>query len=827
MLDSAPGTPASLQMPVVPLNSPVNLRTIDSNGNTNGSETWIFSSLTSCLPRFPPKLFWGANTVNNGDSDTDEYEISLESIQVNFKHDYIGGGNQSSVFRGVLNGKNIALKKLNRASEVDIKMLKSLDHPNVIKTIGVCTKDICPCIVMEYCEQGGLYDVLQRRKVTKSLFCKWSREIAEGMTYLHSKKIIHRDLKSPNILVDKDDNTKICDFGSLYKFDKTFMPSVVMSFVGTSQYMPPEIMKNEPCNEKVDVWGFGIVLWELLTQEIPYKGITSMAIMYGVGSGSLQLHVPKEAPQTAKLLFRLCWSKKPRNRPSFASITSHLTNLQAEVAELSEDAWQMRKQVWHKEINEENQKIQNGNALEDQHIDAQELNRKRINQLKHAQDLREIYEKKIYRVDKMMRKILVFLEEIKMREDELAHRERQLSRDPAERRSGRSAPPNSVPSCKVSKQSIVRAGPRTISGRIDVENDYECRLPSVHHAVVSMPVDDDADSEVEAMGTDQSSSDEEYYGPRPRQNLSSCGSDLSRPTINRHSVGHSTPSANRSPKTNRNSIPILPSSTSDKNLQTNSEVCPSCLYQFQRNSVARISGISADSGVCTSTLTLEETGQRLFNYSESSPSTLYRNVEGRWSDGKIQGRRKPKRQGSRDSPFRGTITKKEKEKRLSSAGARLGSSGELNNRNIDLGAMRSMSMIESVEVEVTEDDQGKLVLVDSAIKPSPSYTEAINTSTVAPKNNRVVALKSEFGEPRQRDDEICINTAMLESTSTMVSSLERSLELAVGASDGLSDKESKLKAAKTHFKTHRRTASNPVPVVTETSTESDNDPVYC
>ena len=584
------------------------------------------------------------------------------------------------------------------------------------------------------------------------------------------------------------------------------MPSVVMSFVGTSQYMPPEMMKNEPCNEKVDVWGFGVVLWELLTQEIPYKGITSMAIMYGVGSGSLQLHVPKEAPQTAKLLFRLCWSKKPRNRPSFASITSHLTNLQAEVAELSEDAWQMRKQVWHKEINEENQKIQNGNLLEDQHVDAQELNRKRINQLKHAQDLREIYEKKVHRVDKMMRKILVFLEEIKMREEELALRERHLGRDTVERRSGRSAPPNSVPSCKVSKQSIVKAGPRTMSGRIDAENDYECRLPSTHHAVVSMTLDDDADSEVEAMGTDQSSSDEEYYGPRPRQNLSSCGSDFNRPAVNRHSVGHST-SANRSPKTNRNSASALPSSTSDKNFQTASEVCPSCLYQFQRNSVARISGISADSGVCTSTLTLEETGQRLSNYSESSPSTLYRNIEGRWSDGKIQGRRKPKRQGSRDSPFRGSATKKEKEKRLSSAGARLGSSGELANRNIDLGAVRSMSMIESVEVEVTEDENGKLVLLDSSIKPSPSYTEAINNSAAVPKNNRVTALKSEFSEPRHKDDESSISAAMLESTSTMVSSLERSLELAVGVSDGLSDKESKLKAAKTHFKTHRRTAS--------------------
>lgn len=71
------------------------------------------------------------------DSEEENYEISLESINVNFKEDYIGGGNQSSVFRGQLNNRYIALKKLNRASEVDIKKLMNLNHPNVIKTLYV------------------------------------------------------------------------------------------------------------------------------------------------------------------------------------------------------------------------------------------------------------------------------------------------------------------------------------------------------------------------------------------------------------------------------------------------------------------------------------------------------------------------------------------------------------------------------------------------------------------------------------------------------------------------------------------------------------------
>jgi serine/threonine protein kinase len=63
------------------------------------------------------------------------------------------------------------------------------------------------------------------------------------------------------------------------------MQSAVMSVCGTSQWMAPEMLKNEPCNEKVDIWSFAVILWELLVQEIPYKNIASMAIMYGVGSG--------------------------------------------------------------------------------------------------------------------------------------------------------------------------------------------------------------------------------------------------------------------------------------------------------------------------------------------------------------------------------------------------------------------------------------------------------------------------------------------------------------------------------------------------------------
>ena len=100
---------------------------------------------------------------------------------------------------------------------------------------------------------------------------------------------------------------KISDFGTSQQWSEH---STKMSFAGTVAWMAPEIIRNEPCNEKVDIWSFGVCLWELLNGEVPYKNVDSSAIIWGVGSNSLQLPLPSSCPDGFKLLIKQCWSSK-------------------------------------------------------------------------------------------------------------------------------------------------------------------------------------------------------------------------------------------------------------------------------------------------------------------------------------------------------------------------------------------------------------------------------------------------------------------------------------------------------------------------------------
>ncbi|KAJ3586579.1 hypothetical protein NHX12_012976 [Muraenolepis orangiensis] len=351
----------------------------------------------------------------------ESWEVPFEEIS---ELQWVGSGAQGAVFLGKYHGDDVAVKKVRDIKETEIKHLRKLKHPNIITFKGVCTQAPCYCILMEYCAQGQLYEVLRSgRKITPSLLVDWAMGIAGGMNYLHLHKIIHRDLKSPNMLITNDDLVKISDFGTSRELtDK----STKMSFAGTVAWMAPEVIRNEPVSEKVDIWSFGVVLWEMLTGEIPYRDVDSSAIIWGVGNNSLQMPIPDSCPDGFKILLRQCWNVKPRNRPSFRQILLHLDIASADILSTPQETYFKSQAEWREEVKQHFEKIKSeGTCIH--RLDEELINRRR-EELRHALDIREHYEKKLERANNLYVELNAVMLQLELKEKELQRREQSLDK---------------------------------------------------------------------------------------------------------------------------------------------------------------------------------------------------------------------------------------------------------------------------------------------------------------------------------------------------------------------------------------------------------------
>ena len=278
--------------------------------------------------------------------------IPFQELQLS---EQIGGGAFGSVYRATWGGTAVAVKVLTSSCQLqlneigvktfedEVSMLTRLRHPHICLFMGACLDPPNRAIVTELVNRGSLWDRLRDQSPDFLLFMKaafpsqsavadsrvyshWpfhavqkvAAGICKGLAYLHTQRplpIIHRDLKSANVLLTDSFDVKICDFG-LARLRSQSSDAAMTANVGTVHWMAPEVLRGAVYNESVDIYSFGILLWELLTGKCPYEGKNSVEIALGVVQHHLRPELPMHLSIAIKHCINQCWAASPAARPS-------------------------------------------------------------------------------------------------------------------------------------------------------------------------------------------------------------------------------------------------------------------------------------------------------------------------------------------------------------------------------------------------------------------------------------------------------------------------------------------------------------------------------
>uniref|UniRef100_A0A8C5P6Y5 receptor protein-tyrosine kinase n=1 Tax=Leptobrachium leishanense TaxID=445787 RepID=A0A8C5P6Y5_9ANUR len=247
----------------------------------------------------------------------------------------------------------VAVKMLKEEASADMQadfqreaaLMAEFDNPNIVKLLGVCAVGKPMCLLFEYMAHGDLNEYLRHRSPCalsslshSSLVAKVrlsdlnpsslsfldqlniSRQVSAGMTYLSERKFVHRDLATRNCLVGEDMVVKIADFGLSRNIYSADYYKANENDAIPIRWMPPESIFYNRYTTESDVWAYGVVLWEIFSYGMqPYYGMAHEEVIYYVRDGNI-LSCPENCPLELYNLMRLCWSKMPTDRPSFACI---------------------------------------------------------------------------------------------------------------------------------------------------------------------------------------------------------------------------------------------------------------------------------------------------------------------------------------------------------------------------------------------------------------------------------------------------------------------------------------------------------------------------
>jgi len=338
-------------------------------------------------------------TVDISDVNIGAAKKSLVNYQELVDMEEIGSGAFGIVFRASWRELRVAVKQIrsehvSREQVIDflkeVALLQNLrPHPNVVLFIGMSIPPQPLTMITEYCEGGSLYHYLRNNTVNLETKIGFVNGIALGMLHLHKEGIVHRDLAVRNILLTKHHECKVSDFGMSRETSNSENEGAkTKSNIGPIRWMAPEALKEMKYSHKSDVWSFGVVIWEIVTEKEPWDDMTPMEVALAVLREGKRLYIP-DTDTNLQMLMRLCWYESPEDRPNFETISRVLSPIPEELADirLSEIRRQHEKQYQKRdnyythdlpssEVMEQNDNRYSGKTM-DEEEDMQEIGDRR------------------------------------------------------------------------------------------------------------------------------------------------------------------------------------------------------------------------------------------------------------------------------------------------------------------------------------------------------------------------------------------------------------------------------------------------------------------
>ncbi|KRX07431.1 Protein kinase-like domain [Pseudocohnilembus persalinus] len=258
--------------------------------------------------------------------------------------DFIGAGTFGQVFRAmdINSGEIFAVKKIPligncnqefyEATEQELSLINNVNHKNVVKYYGHEKIEKNLCIYLEYMDAGNIQNIYQKFGALEEENIRlYTRQILQGLAYLHNKNIIHRDIKGANILVDNEGTVKLSDFGCAKQLEITLnslsaKEDLNNTLKGSVPWMAPEVVKQTNYSFQADIWSFGCTILEMATGKLPwmqYNFEDPISAIMKIGISDEIPLIPENLGDSIKNFLKLCLNRDPEKRPSANQLLEH------------------------------------------------------------------------------------------------------------------------------------------------------------------------------------------------------------------------------------------------------------------------------------------------------------------------------------------------------------------------------------------------------------------------------------------------------------------------------------------------------------------------